>query len=477
MTELKQMKALNLTGEHWHFVGILGSVMHPMAKYAVQCGATVTGSDVQPSPAAAELAALGVTVNFSQEGRDLRPETDLVIASQAIGEDNPELRAARRLGLSVVRYPELLGTLMERQKGIAVSGTHGKSTTSSIIAFIMTHAGLDPSYLIGAEVPQLDGGSHHGKGEFLIAEACEYKRSFLCLSPHLGVVTNIDVDHLDYFYDMWDITEAFADFARASTQQGMLVANADDANTRAMLEHAGVDAVTFGIEQKKAEYRAERIWRAKVHTNFDLVHRGKKIGRFSTRLYGTHNVMNALAAIAACHSVGLDFEQIKQGLEEFEGAARRLQLVGNPWDVAVVSDYAHHPREIRAAIAAAHQRFPKQRIFVIFQPHQHSRTRQMLQELAASFEDTWVTYVCDIYAARDSQEDRRSVSAQHLVRQMNHIGLLAHYVPEFRDIEEIIVGEVIPDDVILVMGAGSVWQVAENIIPRIAEKGRRQIAA
>jgi UDP-N-acetylmuramate--alanine ligase len=341
----------------------------------------------------------------------------------------------------------------------------------------MREAGLDPSFLIGADVPQLGGGSHHGKGDFLVAEACEYKRSFLYLTPHIGVITNIDVDHLDYYYDLWDIQQAFTDFAQAVPEEGRLIVNGDDANTCGVIEDSGLEAITYGIGNKDADYRAERLWRAKVHSNFDVVYKGKKVGRFSIKLYGTHNVRNALAATAACHQAGASFKDISRALAEFEGPARRLQLVGTPWNVSVISDYAHHPREVTASIAATHQRFPNQRVFVIFQPHQYSRTRKMLPELAEAFRDVWVTYVCDIFAARDTLEDRRSVRAQDLVRQMNHIGLLAHYVPEFRDMEHIITGDVVPDDVVLVMGAGNIWQVARNIVPRIEEKGRRQVAA
>jgi UDP-N-acetylmuramate--alanine ligase len=470
-------KKLNLSKEHWHFVGILGTGMSSMAKYAAECGCRVTGSDVQAGPAAESIRALGIEVSLEQEGRALDRSTDLVVISQAISEDNPELVEARRLGLRVIRYPELLGMMMEYQKGIAVAGTHGKSTTSSLIAYIMRRAGMDPSFLIGADIPQLEGGSHHGAGDYLVAEACEYKRSFLYLAPEIGVITNVDEDHLDYYYDMWDIREAFTNFAISAGEGELLVANADDKNTREVVAEAGVKAVTYGIDNAKAHYRAERLWRAKVHSNFDLVHKGKKVDRFSLQLYGTHNIMNTLAAIAVCHEVGVDFEAIKDALHDFEGVARRMQMVGKPWGVPVISDYAHHPSEIRASIAAAHQRFPNQRIFVIFQPHQYSRTRVMLEEMAESFRTAWVTYICDIYAARDSAEDRRSVSALDLVRQMNHTGLLAHYVPEFRDVEQIITGDVIPDDVVLIMGAGDVWKVAQNIIPSIEEKGRKQIAA
>jgi len=477
MAKRRTPKVMDLSKEHWHFIGILGTGMHSMASYAAECGAHISGSDIRPSPAMQNLARRGIRVDLGQEGRDLDNETNLVVVSQAITEDNPELVRARSLGLEVIRYPELLGRLMESQHGVAVAGTHGKSTTSAIIAYIMQQGGLDPSYMIGADVPQLGGGSHYGTGDYLVAEACEYKRSFLCLPPRIAVITNIDADHLDYYYDLWDIQEAFSEFAASVGPKGLLIANADDENTRRVIEDVAVPTITFGIEAPEADYRAERLWRAKVHTNFDVVHKGRKIGRFSTELYGTHNVMNALAAIAVCHEAGMDFEQIKQYMATFQGAARRLQLVGNPWHVAVISDYAHHPKEIRASIEATHQRFPNRRVFVVFQPHQYSRTRKMLAGLARSFAESWVTYVCDIYAARDSAEDRRSVSAMDLVRQMNHIGLLGHYVPEFDDIKHIITGDVIPDDVVLVMGAGNIWQVARDIIPMIEEKGRHQIAA
>lgn len=477
MGNWQRSKKLDLSKEHWHFIGILGTGMRSMATYAAECGARITGSDIQRTVVAETLARRGIQVTLDQEGRTLERDTSLVVVSQAIAEDNPELIQARRLGLQVLRYPELLGLLMDKQKGIAVAGTHGKSTTSSIIAYMLRQGGFDPSFLIGADVPQLGGGSHYGAGKYLVAEACEYKRSFLYLTPHIGLITNIDADHLDYYYDMWDIREAFADFARAAAADGRVIANADDANTRDVIQQAGIPAITYGIRRKGADYCAARLWRAKVHSNFDLVYKGKRIDRFTMQLYGTHNVLNALAAIAACHEIGMDFADCKEALNQFEGVARRLQLIGTPWNVSIVSDYAHHPKEIQASLSATHQRFPNQRVFVIFQPHQYSRTRKMLPELAQSFRSSWVTYVCDIFAARDSREDERSVSALDLVRQMNHIGLLAHYVPEFDDIEDIIVGDVIPDDVVLVMGAGSIWQVARNIIPRIEEKGRRQIAA
>ena len=470
-------KRSDLSGEQWHFIGIGGSGMQNMACYAAERGVQITGSDVHPSPAIDDLAKRGMRIALGQDKANFDRSTNLVVVSQAIADDNPELVEARRLGIEVVKYPELLGKLMDYQRGIAVAGSHGKTTTAAMTAYVLQRTGRRPSYLIGADVPQLGGGSHYEPGEYFVAEACEYKRSFLHLAPHIGVITNIDEEHLDYYYDLWDIQQAFRDFAEQVDEDGALLVNMDDRNSRTVVDAAVCPVLRYGLDSPDAEYRAERVWRAKKHTNFNLVYRGKKNGRFSMQLYGTHNVYNTLATIAACHLAGVEFEEMREPIAEFEGAARRLQLLGEPWSVAIVSDYAHHPNEIRASLAATRQRFPHRRVFCVFQPHQYSRTRAMLPELAEAFRESWTTLVTDIYAARDSEEDRQRVSASDLVQQMNHIGLTAHYIPEFSDIEDMAVGDVVPRDVVLVMGAGNIWQVARNIVPRIAEKGRRQIAA
>ena len=379
--------------------------------------------------------------------------------------------------MEVVRYPELLALLMDMQDGVAVAGSHGKTTTSSIIAYVLRERGLDPSYIIGADVPQLNGGAHYGKGTHFVAEACEYKRSFLYLCPRVGVVTNVDREHLDYYNDLWDIQEAFADFAAGVAPEGFLVVNADDKNSADVAEDAECRVVTIGVRKMKSDYAATRLWRAKKHTNFNVLHEGKDVGRFNMKLYGTHNVYNALAAIAVCHELGVGFKHIAAALAGFEGASRRFQEVGAPWDVPIISDYAHHPEEVRATIAAAQQRFPGKRVFCIFQPHQHSRTRKMLKDYSTCFDPTWVTLVTDIYAARDSEDDRRDISGQDLVRAINRRGQLAHYVPEFEDVEDIIEGDVLPGDVVLIMGAGDVWKMAYNLIEKIKIKSRKQVIA
>ncbi len=474
-TEFSQAQFDN---QHWHFVGILGTGMRALAHYASERGVRITGSDVESTPSLEELTRHGIEVHLDQKNSHFAPDTNRLVVSQAVGAENPELMEARRTGVEVVKYPQLLGELMDAQPGIAVAGSHGKSTTSSMIAFIMQRCGLDPSYLIGADVPQLGGGSHCGGGKYLVAEACEYKRSFLYLNPEIAVITNIDREHMDYYHDMEELQEAFCQFAGQIGPDGVLVLNSDDHHSAQVEEAAKCRIVRYSMKNADAEFSLNRVWRAKKRTNFNLIHNGRDLGRFALKLYGNHNIYNALAAIAVCHCAGMDPARAAEALSEFEGAARRLQLLGEPWNVAVVSDYAHHPNEIKASLAATKQQFPNRRLFCIFQPHQYSRTRKMLGELADTLEESWMVLVADIYAARDSERDRESVSSMDLVRLINEdIGMKAHYVPDFDDIEDIIVREVVPEDVVLVMGAGNIWQVAHDIVPKIRSKGERQCFA
>ena len=477
MTSGKGTRKKSPTRKHWHFVGILGSGMQSLANYAIDSGVRVTGSDMNPTPVLDELTRKGALVQLTHENTILSSSADLLVASPAIAEDNPELQAAREAGVEIVPYPRMVGKLMERSHGIAVAGSHGKSTTAGMVAYVLDRIGLDPSFVIGADIPQLGGGSRYGKGRHFVAEACEYRRSFLYMAPTTGVVTNIDLEHMDYYYDLPDIQQAFSDFAGQVDPHGALAVNQDDGNSRCIGKGVGCRLIRYGIKATRVDYRADRIWRAKKHTNFNLLHKGKSSGRFTMQLYGTHNVYNTLAAIAALHQAGVEFDEMREPIAEFSGAARRLQLLGEPWNVAILSDYAHHPNEIKASLAATKQRFPNRRVFCIFQPHQHSRTRTMLKELAEAFDQAWLTVVTDIYAARDTERDKQSVSASSLVQLMNHKGMTAHYVPDFRDIEEIIVGDVVPRDVVLVMGAGNIFEIAHHIVPRIDLKGRKQIAA
>ena len=462
---------------HWHFVGILGSGMRSLARYAVERGFQVSGCDAHPQPAMADLSRQGISVRLGYDTKHIDSSTDLVVIGQSIRESNPEVRQARRSGVEVLTYHEAIDRFMAPRRGIAVAGSYGKSTTAALIAYIMQRVGMDPSYIVGAEVPQLGGSAHYGNGPHLVVEASEYKRAFLHLSPYIGVLTNIDLEHIDYYYDLQDIQDAFRRFAELIDSRGSIVLNADDPNSSHIPGAVRCGVLTYGVRGERVDYRAGRIWRAKQHTNFDLLHQDKCQGRFSVGLLGTHNVKNALAAMTACHRLGVEFAAMHQPLAEFQGASRRLQLLGEPWGIAVLTDRARHPTEIRATLAAAHQRFPKRRMFCVFQPHEYSRTRAMLPDLADAFRDARVTLISDIYAGHDTAEEQKSVSATDLVQLMNHHGLTAHYMPDLGDIEDTLVGDLKPGDVVLAMGAPVAWQVAYNILPRLSPRRSAQVSA
>jgi UDP-N-acetylmuramate--alanine ligase len=460
----------DLRGKRVHFVGILGEGMQRLATFAAECGAIVTGSDLRESPDAKRLRTVGIEVTCGEQKR-LGYSPEVVVASQAIPEGHGEIAEADERGLEVMKYPDFVGRIMEQTRGIAVAGTHGKSTTASLISFILTWARRDPSFLVGADVPQLGGGSHRGTGEFFVAEACEYRRSFLYLEPEIGVITGVDFDHSDYYFNFDDILRAFGHFTEQIAEDGLLVLNEEDPNTAVIREEAPCRVETFSVGVERGDWQARRIWRAKKHTNFDLYERGKLVGRMSMPLYGNHNVANALAAIAVARRCGVSYEDISEALDLFTGPARRLQLIGEPWGIPVLSDYAHHPREVEATLSATRQRFPsKPRVFLIFQPHQHSRTKQFLADFAEALSGVHLCVIADIYGVRDPDDVRRSISSLDLVREIQNFNRQAFYMPDFRDIEDFIAGEVVMNDVVLVMGAGNVGQLAKRIIKRIEHK-------
>ncbi|MCK4628393.1 MAG: hypothetical protein KAT56_05280, partial [Sedimentisphaerales bacterium] len=380
-----------------------------------------------------------------------------------------------------------------------VAGTHGKSTTSGWLAYVLQQAGMEPSFVIGAEVGQLGGGSGAGKGKHIVVEACEYDRSFLNLRPRVGAILNIERDHLDYYQDINDIVGAFAEFAGLISKDGLLVANGDDDNVVRALSPAGrrdaggtagrqlasgtagrqvaggtVSGPTrceyFSLEDK-GDWQVRKLRFETGQGCFDLIYRGIRLESVKLTLAGVHNVANALAVAAMARSVGVSIEQICAGLEGFTGADRRMSYKGNVQRVVVLDDYAHHPTEIRTtleAIAAKYCRSERQgRLWCVFQPHQHSRTRFFLSEFASSFRWADIVLLPDIYFVRESEQLRREVNAGQLADRINENGGEARYVGEFDNIVDTLVREVQAGDVVVTMGAGDVWKVADELICRL----------
>lgn len=455
---------------HIHFVGIGGSGMRNLARLLVRHGAVVSGSDLSAGPATEELVSTGVRIAIGHDPAHVGAATEMVVVSAAVPEDNPEVVEARRRDLPVLRYAELLGILMQDTTGVAVAGTHGKSTTASLTAYALRRAGLSPSFIIGAEVPQLGGGSGVGAGPFLVAEACEYQRSFLHLRPRLATVLNIDEDHLDYYQGLDDIISAFGAFAAAVRPEGVVLVNADDGVAGRQRWETPALVETFGTAEG-ATWRASAVEAAQGCYAFDVYHAGRRLVRVRLGIAGRHNVSNALAAFALAWHCGADVASIAAALEQFRGVDRRLSRRGCFSGVVVLDDYAHHPAEIRATLYAARERYSPRRLIVVFQPHQHSRTRFLLEAFAESLAQADLVLVPDIYFVRDSEADRTAVGAPDLVARLRARGCRAQYCPHLELIADRLADVVTEGDVVLTMGAGDVWKVADELVARLPCRG------
>ncbi len=470
---------MTLEARHIHLIGIGGIGTSGIARMLLARGRQVSGSDLQDSHLLRELDGLGAAVTVGHAARNIPSQTDLVVVSAAIKPDNVELMAARERALPVLKYAQALGQLMDAHTGVAVAGTHGKSTTTALVAYLLGRAGLSPCFVVGAEVPQLGGSSGTGTGPHFVAEACEYDRSFLNLHPTYACIINIEEDHLDYYRDLDDITGAFAEFASQVRKEGLLVVDGEDACAVAAAERASAPVETFAV-RSAADWEATNLAEQRGCFGFTLHHGGQGLGRFRLAMPGVHYVADVLAALALATAAGADVEACRRGLAEFRGVRRRFERVGEVAGVQVVDDYAHHPTEIRVTLRAARQCFPQARIWCVFQPHQHSRTRFLLTEFARSFDDAHRVLLPDIYFVRDSEQERRAISSADLVAAIRAQGRPAEevrYLPSFAEIEEVLRRELVPGDVLITMGAGDVWKLGRRLLQSAGPQGEAAGAA
>lgn len=450
-----------------HMIGIGGCGMRGAARVLLRAGAQVSGSDRKSSGALALLSEQGIDIHIGSQPSHVPAGCNLVVYSAAVKDSDPELVEARGRGLRVLKYSQLLGLLMSRKTGIAVAGTHGKSTTTAMIAYVLREAGLDPSFVIGAGVEQLGGGSGVGDGEHFVVEACEYDRSFHNLRPRCGVILNVDEDHLDYYSGIEEIIASFHDFASLVPPNGLLVVNGEDPHTSRAVAGATATTETFGFKGL-FDWRADVVEVRGGRYRFRALRKGQPVAEIEPGVPGRHNVANALAATAVCFYCGVRPEAIAGALGEFRGAHRRMTQRGCVGGVVVLDDYAHHPREIQATLNAVREYFSPRRLYVVFQPHQHSRTRFLLNDFANSFGAADVVIVPDIYFVRDSESERELIDARDLVNLIRVRGGEARYEPDFDSIARWLCGQVGPGDAIITMGAGNVWQVADGVLTGLA---------
>ncbi len=454
-----------------HLVGIGGSGLSAIAWVLLDRGFSVSGSDLQANDRTAALQAAGAVVYQGHAAAHVAG-ADAVVTSSAVPEDNAELIAARAAGLPVLKRADFLGHLMAEQTGVAVAGTHGKTTTTSLIAHLLLEAGRDPSIVVGGVLHGLGRNGRAGRGDVFVVEADEYDHMFLGLRPRIAVVTNVEHDHPDIFATPADYRRAFHRFVDLLPAGGALVACADDEGVRGLLDDAdlaGVDVITYGLEsgQRDDHFSAVDVRSNQLGGSDFLVLAGEQtLGLARLRLPGRHNVRNALAAIAVCRRLGLSFADLHQGLASFGGVGRRFQVTGEIGDVTIIDDYAHHPTEIRATLAAARQRYPGRRLWAVWQPHTYSRTKLLLDAFAASFHDADRVIVLDIYRSRE--QDTLGVDAGQVVARMEHGG--AHHIGPRREAAAYILDRVRPGDVILTLGAGDGDEVGRWVLEGLRER-------
>jgi len=477
------MNRLKIVGGRFHFIGAGGVGMSGLAQFLIGKKAIVTGSDLTAGAVTARLSRMGAQVHIGHREENLHSATDVVVISAAIREDNPELQTARRRGCRIYKYAQFLGELVRPFKGIAVAGTHGKSTTSGWLAYCLRQAGIDANFVVGADVLQLGGSAGSGDSELFVVEACEYDRSFHNLKPRVACILNIERDHLDCYKDEDDIIESFYQFALGTRPDGLIVADGDDPNVAKVLSRLRGGStigssgplgpirptpaiVTFGFDEQ-CHFSARNVQEDAGFYQFDVFQEGRKLGAAEIFLPGRHNVHNALAVIAMASSLGVEPERVLELLGDFKGMDRRLMLKGQFNGITVLDDYAHHPTEIRASLKAIRERYQPKRLWCVFQAHQYSRTQLLLDEFAVSFACADKTIIPEIYFVRDSEASRNAVNAQILVERIRGRGTDAEYIATFAAICDYLEQQVRAGDVVVAMGAGDVWKVADEYIQRL----------
>lgn len=459
LTDLNQLRT--------HFIGVGGSGMCGAAAMLLQLGARVTGSDHVAFEGMGPLVEAGARIAVGHRETHLDPGVDLAVVSAAIPETNPELTFARKHQIPVLKYAELVGILMQlHAQGVAIAGTHGKSTTTALCTHLCGRAGLIPSFLVGARSRQLGGSSHVGDGRLFIVEACEFNRSFLQLFPQSAAVLNIEPDHLDCYRDLDAIVEAFTAFARQVAPEGLIVCNGEDPLARRAVADAAADVETFGFSEP-ADWRAEELACDQGCYEFRVWYRGLPFLQSRLSIPGRHNVSNALAAIALAHHQGVDAAAMTAALPAFEGVQRRMTCRGRGHGVTIVDDYAHHPTEVRVTIEAARRHYEPRRMWVVFQPHQNARTRHFLDQFADSFELADEVVVPDVYGARENDEHGAHwCGSAELVSRMCRRGVRATYLSTLSAAAEHVIRHALDGDLVVTMGAGDVWKVADELVAR-----------
>ena len=451
--------------KHIHFVGIGGIGMSGIAELLLSLGYRVSGSDLRSTDITRRLAGLGGVIHEGHEAPWVAG-ADVVVTSTAIAADNPEVVAAREQHIPVIQRAEMLAELMRLKKyGIAVAGSHGKTSTTSMVATILAEAGLDPTVVVGGKVHGFGSNAKLGEGEFLVAEADESDGSFLKLSPVIEVITNIDLEHLDYYRDIEQIKDYFVDFVERLPFYGVAIVCFDNDHVVQILPRLQKRILTYGLTEQ-ADLQAVRIVTGGGTSEFTVRFRDREVGRVRLNRPGRHVIYNSLAAIGVALELEIDFAVIARALEGFQGVQRRLQVKGEAGGVLVVDDYGHHPTEIRATLDAVREGWPERRVVVAFQPHRYTRTRALFTEFTTAFRRADVLVLADIYAA--SEQPIEGITSESLLEAIKQHGQRqAVHIPNLVQRPEALLELLQPGDLLLTLGAGNIVQAGERLLAQL----------
>lgn len=443
-----------------HFVGIGGIGMSGIAEVLLNLGYPVTGSDLREGDNTKRLVELGAKISFGHRAENVG-EADVVVTSSAVPASNPEVVEAKKLAIPVIPRAEMLAELMRLKVGIAVAGSHGKTTTTSMIAHVLARGGLDPTAVVGGKLNDLGSNAKLGKSEYMVVEADESDGSFLLFSPAIAVVTNIDPEHLEHYGDFATLQRAFVDFVNKVPFYGVAVLCVDHPVVQALLPKAERRVVTYGLSPQ-AEYRADQLETGPFEVSFRVTRRGEPLGTFRLPMVGAHNVQNALAAIAVADDVGLPMEKVREAFDCFQGVQRRFTLRGEAAGVTVVDDYGHHPAEVLATLEGAREAFPERRIVAVFQPHRYTRTRDLLDEFATSFNEADRLIVTEIYAA--SEAPIPGIDGATFAKAVQGCGHRDVRFVQRKDLARAVRGGLEDGDLVITLGAGDIGQVSHELL-------------
>lgn len=443
-----------------HFIGIGGISMSALAEILLKNGYKVSGSDMKSSNITEKLKEKGAVIYIGHQAENVL-SADLIVYTAAVSQDNPEIIKANELDIPLMDRAEFLGAIMKgHDYNIAVAGTHGKTTTTSMLSHILIDSDVDPTILVGGELDLIDGNVRTGNSEYFITEACEYKGSFLKFYPYIGIILNIDADHLDYYRDIDHIKETFEQFAALIPEEGYLIGNAEDHRVEDIMSKCSCNTIGYGFD--KGNLQAHNVnFDSRGCASYDVIYNGNFIFRVSLSVPGKHNVLNSLSSIASALALKLDYNHIINGLASFKGTHKRFELKGVKDGISVIDDYAHHPTEIKATLNTA-KNYPHKRIVCVFQPHTYSRTITLLDDFSESFYDADEVILADIYAARE--KNTGIVSSDTLGEKLREKGLKCINIHSFEEITEYLRNNTFEGDLVLTVGAGDIVKVGEDFL-------------